>query len=144
MLQGYSAGRYILQPSGGRTPSNAEVISPGRDEVASTSDVEVLSPQRILEQIESLQGAQDNSIPPWEAIKNAYAPTQVELDNVIQEARAKIPFVNEEGVSYSGFQQAHASRGKGQCHGLVFNPFNQSSFPQGLYWPDVALQIKEI
>ena len=106
--------------------------------------MEVLSPQRILEKNESLQGAQDNSIPPWEAIKDAYAPTQVELDLLIQEARAKIPFVKEEGISYIGFQQALPSRSKGHCHGLFFNPFNQSSFPQGLYWPDVALQIKEI
>ena len=111
MLQGYSAGRYILQPSGGRPPpSNAEVISPSRDEVASTSDVEVLSPQRNLEHIESLQGAQDNSIPPWEAIKDAYAPTQVELDLLIQEARAKIPFVKEEGVSYIGFASEAVSQ----------------------------------
>ena len=43
-----------------------------------------------------------------------------------------------------GFQSAEPTRSKGQCHALFFNCFEKVSFPQGLYWPDIALQVQEM
>ena len=45
---------------------------------------------------------------------------------------------------YMGFQSSVPTRMKGHCHTMYFNCFHRSSFPSGLYWPDIFVQMQDL
>ena len=71
-------------------------------------------------------------------------PDKGKLNKIISTTRSLCPFLKEPGVNYMGFQADMPTRSKGHCHPSFFNAFNASSFPQGLYWPDLTLQLQEV
>ena len=82
---------------------------------------------------------QQASQPPWEMLRNKYAPDKGKLNKIIIATRSLCPFLKEPGVNYMGLQADMPTRSKGHCHPSFFNAFNASSFPQGLCWPDLTL-----
>ena len=99
----------------------------------------------VMGEFSKLRGeGQKASLPPWEALRNAFAPDVDKLNHLLSRARVLCPYLKETGVNYIGFQSEVPTRSKGHCHVIFFNAFTASSFPQGLYWPDLSLQLQEV
>jgi hypothetical protein len=87
---------------------------------------------------------QSASRPPWEMLRDKYAGTLGQLTERFDAIKVICPYSKEAGVNYMGFQSEVPTRSKGTCHVVFFNAFNKSSFPQGLYWPDLSLALQDV
>ena len=88
--------------------------------------------------------AQNQSLKPWDALRDEYASSPAALQQLMSNVRSKFPFVKAAGVCYINFQKPVPTARSGTIHVLGLNPFSSPCFTGNVYWEDLRTRVLEI